>query len=122
MRSGKIRHRVTLEFWGRREFEWAEDGFWRDRSDSGATPDAWATGPTIWASVEPLSGRLLLAAQEAQSDTSARIRMRWRRDVANATGKTLRLKHNGLIYRIEGRPLDVDGRRRELEVMVHEWV
>ncbi|MBB3142196.1 phage head closure protein [Halomonas organivorans] len=111
MRAGKLRHRVTLE--------WYQKG---PRSDSGATPPDWVAGATVWASVEPLSGRLLLAAQEAQSETSGKIRMRWRADVAAATGKTLRLQHNGLTYRIEGRPLDLDGRRRELEIMVHEWV
>lgn len=111
MRSGKLRHRVTLE--------WYQKG---ERTDSGATPTDWVAGATVWVSVDPLRGRLLLAAQEAQSETTVRVRMRWRADVAAATGKTLRLKHNGLTYRVDGRPLDVDGRRRELEIMVHEWV
>lgn len=92
------------------------------RTDSGATPSDWVAGPTVWASVEPLRGRLLLAAQEAQAETSARIRMRWRADVAAATGKTLRIRHGDVTYRVEGRPLDLDGRHRELEIMVHEWV
>ncbi|MBW5802043.1 phage head closure protein [Halomonas elongata] len=111
MRSGRLRHLVTLEWYQK-----------LPRTDSGATPTDWVAGAAVWASVEPLSGRLLLAAQEAQAETSAKVRMRWRSDVAAATGKTLRLHHNGLIYRIEGRPLDIDGRRRELEIMVHEWV
>lgn len=112
MRAGKLRHRVTLE--------WYRKG---GRTDSGATPTEWIPEEhDRWASVEPLSGRLLFAAQEAQSDTTAKVRMRWHQEIADGTGKTLRLRHRGVTYRIEGRPLDVEGRRRELEMMVHEWV
>lgn len=92
------------------------------RTDSGAEPTEWVAGATVWANVAPLQGRLLLSAQEAQSSTTARIRLRWRSDVAEATGKTLRFRLGDRVYRIDGRPIDVDGRQRELEVMCHEWV
>ncbi|WP_375058413.1 phage head closure protein [Zobellella sp. DQSA1] len=110
-RAGKYRHRVTLE--------WLNPNA---RSDSGERADAWEPGVTVWAEVRQLRGRLLFAADQANSDTTATIRLRWRPAVAQATGKTLRLRHAGQLYRIDGRPIDVDGRRIELEVMVHEWV
>lgn len=111
VRAGKYRHRVTLE--------WLTPNV---RSDSGERGDAWVPGVTVWAEVRQLRGRLLFAADQANSETTATIRMRWRQPVADATGKSLRLRHGGQLYRIDGRPIDVDGRRIELEVMVHEWV
>lgn len=111
MRAGNLRHRVTLEHYQK-----------GPRTDSGAEPMEWVAGRSVWASVEPLRGRLAFAAQEAHSETTARIRMRYRTEVADATGKTLRIRHGERVYRIDGRPIDVDGRRRELEVMCHEWV
>lgn len=122
MRAGKLRHRVTLEWWGREPQAWPGDGFWHSRTDSGATPAEWSPGITVWAEVEQLRGRTLFAAQEAHSDTTVRVRLRWRAEVAVATGKTLRLRHGRQVYRIDGRPIDMGGRRRELEVMCHEWV
>lgn len=111
MQIGKLRHRVTLEWWQK-----------GDRTDSGATPDGWQPGPIVWAEVEQLRGRTLFAAQEANAETTSRIRMRYRADVAAATGKTLRLRHGEITYQLEGRAIDMGGRRRELELMCHEWV
>lgn len=112
MRIGKHRHRVTLEWWQP-----------AGRTDSGATPTEWAPESSErWAEVEQLRGQALFAAQAASAKTTARIRLRWSPEVAEATGKTLRLRHGGQVYRIEGRPIDLAGRRRELEIMCHEWV
>lgn len=110
MRAGKIRHKVEIEFYEN-----------QGRSDSGAVIYDWVGGNWEWASIEPLRGRLLFAAQQANSETTVRIRMRWRADVAEETGNTVRLRHQGRTYRVEGRPMDPDGRRRELEIMAQEW-
>ncbi|OWV29457.1 phage head closure protein [Halomonas campaniensis] len=111
MQIGKKRDQVTLEWWQK-----------GDRTDSGATPEGWQPGGKVWAEVEQLRGRTLFAAQEANAETTARIRMRYRADIAAATGKTLRLRHGGMTYQLEGRPIDLGGRRTELELMCHEWV
>ncbi|WP_411572219.1 phage head closure protein [Vreelandella titanicae] len=111
MQIGKKRDQVTLEWWQK-----------GDRTDSGATPEGWQPGGKVWAEVEQLRGRTLFAAQEANAETTARIRMRYRADIAAATGKTLRLRHGGMTYQVEGRPIDLGGRRTELELMCHEWV
>lgn len=111
MRAGRLRHRVTLEWWQAGE-----------RTASGATPSDWMPGRTVRAEVEQLRGRTLFAAQAANAETTAVIRMRWRPEVADATGKTLRLRYGDQVYRIDGRPVDKGGRRRELEIMCHEWV
>ncbi|WP_252109056.1 MULTISPECIES: phage head closure protein [unclassified Halomonas] len=111
MRIGKKRDQVTLEWWQKGE-----------RTASGATPEGWQPGGKVWAEVEQLRGRTLFAAQEANAETTARIRMRWRADIAAATGKTLRVRYGQVVYRVEGRPIDLGGQRTELELMCHEWV
>lgn len=111
MRIGKKREQVTLEWWQKGE-----------RTASGATPEGWQAGSRVWAEVEQLRGRTLFAAQEANAETTARIRIRYRADIAAATGKTLRLRHGDMTYQLEGRPIDLGGRRTELELMCHEWV
>lgn len=112
MRAGQLRHRVTLE--------WYQEGA---RSASGATPTEWvAEDRARWAEVKSLSTRMTFLANEANSSTTHTVRMRWRQDVADATGETLRLVHAGRVYRVDGRPMDKDGRRRELEISCHEWV
>lgn len=109
MRAGKIRHKVQIQAY--------ESG---GRSDSGATIMEWVTLATVWASIEQLRGRTLFAAQQANSETTVLIKMRWRPDVAATSGETTRIKHFDRIYQIEGRPMDVDGRRRDLEIMAKE--
>ena len=66
MRAGQLRHLVTIE----------------SRS---ATPDTYGEPAQTWstlhanqpASIEPLSGRELIAAQAVQSDVTHRVRMRY---------------------------------------------
>lgn len=112
MDIGKKWDLVTLEWWAKGE-----------RTDSGATPEDWQPEVApVWAEVEQLRGRTLFAAQEANAETTARIRMWYRPDIAAATGKTLRLRHGEVTYQLEGRPIDLGGRRTELELMCHEWV
>lgn len=110
MRAGRLRHRVTLEWWRK-----------GTRTASGETPTEWVVDGEAWAYVEQLRGQTLFAAQAANSKTTARIRMRYREDVAAATGKTLRVRRGSLVYRLEGRPVDLGGRRRELELMCYEY-
>lgn len=112
MGIGQKREQVILEWWQKGE-----------RTESGATPEGWQPEANArWAEVEQLRGRTLFAAQGANAETTARIRMRYRADIAAATGKTLRLRHGGMTYQLEGRPIDLGGRRTELELMCHEFV
>jgi SPP1 family predicted phage head-tail adaptor len=110
MRAGKLNKRLTLE--------WLTN---TGRSDSGEPVSAWVPGDTVWGSLDQLRGRLLFAADQANSQTTATIRIRYRDDVASATGKTLRISDGSFLYRIEGRPIAIAGKQAELEIMVHEW-
>lgn len=88
--SGKLRHRVTLQ-----RFVKTQD------PTTGLISEEWVDGATVWASVEPLSGRDFIAARAQQSEISARVVIRYRPDVDS----TMRLIHRGRIYSIEGPPL-----------------
>jgi SPP1 family predicted phage head-tail adaptor len=41
----------------------------------------WATLATVWASIEPLSGREFLSASQTMSDVTVRIKVRGRTDI-----------------------------------------
>jgi len=65
MQAGKLRHRIELQSN-------------TPTQDSYGEPIAsWATDDTVWASIEPLSGRELLRAQEVQAEVTTRIRIRY---------------------------------------------
>lgn len=90
MRSGKLRHRVTLQ-----RFVKTQD------PTTGLIRTEWADVATVWASVEPLSGRDFIAARAQQSEISARVVIRYREGIDS----TMRVLHRGRIYSIEGPPL-----------------
>lgn len=66
MRAGPLRHRITFQ---RRQT--GTDAF-------GQPLAGWEDIATVWASVEPISGRELLAAQQIQGEITHRIRCRYR--------------------------------------------
>lgn len=68
--AGRFRHRITLQ-----RDDPAQD------PQSGHMHPRWVDVVTVWARIEPLSGRQLIAAQAAQSDVSTRIIIRWRAGV-----------------------------------------
>lgn len=64
MRAGRLRHRVVVER--------ATDG-----TDAyGDQVPTWSALATVWAGIEPLSGREYLAAAHIQADVSTRIVIR----------------------------------------------
>lgn len=79
----------------------------------GETVSTWADVATVWAGAEPLRGRELFAASQAQSSVSVRLTIRWRAGVDAG----MRVVWRGEPYAIEGEPIDVDGRREWLELM-----
>lgn len=69
MQAGRLRHRVTLQ---RRA---------DTQSTSGEVVPGYEDILTVWASIEPLSGREMFAAQQVQSEVNTRIRIRWRPEI-----------------------------------------
>lgn len=81
--------------------------------DNGEPNTAWVDFlPRVSASVEPLRGRELYAAQEHQADVDVRIRIRYREGIE----PTMRVVHDGRVYDIRA-VIDPDLRHRELELL-----
>lgn len=77
MKPGKLDQRITLQ----RRLE--------ERNDIGEAVITYVNAAIVWASVEPLSGRELYAAQQTQSEVTTRIRIHWRRGVS----ERMRVRH-----------------------------
>ena len=72
---------------------------------------------TVWAEVEYLSGRELWQAQQANSEASGRVRMRYRSDIV----PTMRIAHGSKYLEIIS-VLPADNKGRELELLFKEWL
>lgn len=79
----------------------------------GENTAAWVDVATVWASAEPLSGREYFAAGQQQQTVDVRFRIRYRADV---TGD-MRVLWRGQAHDIVGPPINVQGRREDLELM-----
>lgn len=100
MRAGTLDQRIELQ-------ELVE-GF----DDYGQPLSEWQTVLSAWAAVEPLQGREYLAAMQAQSETTIRVRLRYRPGIKSA----MRVKHGAKLYGIQS-VIDVKSTGRELVLM-----
>ena len=67
---GKMRHRITFQ-----KFNGEKDSF----GDPLQADDSnWTSVATVWAAIDPLSGREFYAAQQSQSEVTHNIRCRYR--------------------------------------------
>src|SRR5689334_20690008 len=108
IRAGKLRHRVTIQ---------SLVAGSPQQKPSGEPDVAWTDLVTCWASVEPLKGRELFAAQEHHSEIEVRIRIRYRSGISSA----MRVVFEGKYYNIAA-TLDPDIRHRELELLCMQGV
>jgi len=72
MKVGRLRHRITLQH--RADIETPE----------GEVVPSWADTADVWGSIEPMSGREYFAAQQVNSEVTARILIRWRAGIESA--------------------------------------
>lgn len=70
MRAARLSHQVTLQ-----KNENVTD------PRSGQKQQQWVDVATVWAGIEPLRGRELIAAQQVNSEVTTRIVMRWAADL-----------------------------------------
>jgi len=111
MQAGKLRHRVTLQ----RRVE--------SQDATGAVVWTWTSFATVWASIEPLTGREYFAAAQVQSAIDARIRIRY---LANVTAKmrVLHVAERGspslVTYYAVETVIDPEERGGELVLMVRQ--
>lgn len=102
--AGKLRHRIVIQ-------QLAEG-----ENDMGDIVQTWTDFAAVWASIEPLSGREYFSAQQVTSETTGRIRMRYRAGVL----ATMRVLFGGQTYRILS-VINPEERNIELELMTKVW-
>lgn len=88
------------------------------RGPTGGNVQTWETICTNWASIEPLKGAEYMSGKEVNSEISTRIKMRWRGDVVIHSG--MRVVHKSRVFVIDGPPIDIYTRNRELHLMCRE--
>jgi SPP1 family predicted phage head-tail adaptor len=103
MQAGGLRHRIDIE-----QNVGTTDTF-------GATTDSWALFTTLWAAIEPLSGRELLQAQQIQADITHRVRFRY---VSGVTAK-MRVLYGSRIFNILS-IINPEERNREITLACKE--
>jgi SPP1 family predicted phage head-tail adaptor len=85
VRAGELRQRVEIQ---RRT----------DTQDSVGQPiPVWSTVATVWARVEPLSGREFFTGQQLAAETDTRITIRF---FSGLDARTMRAVHEGVNYDI----------------------
>ena len=84
--AGRLRHRVDIE------------APVITRGGGGSQDVSWVLFARIWAAIEPLSVKEMVAAAQTQSAIVARMIIRYRSDLL----PEMRIKHNGTIYNPAG--------------------
>ena len=84
----------------------------KTRNSLGEQLVTWEEFATVWAAVEPLSGRELTSLRAELADVTARIRIRYRPGVR----PEMRIVHGAAIYNIAS-AIDVGSRHQELEIL-----
>jgi SPP1 family predicted phage head-tail adaptor len=103
MNAGRLRHRITIQ-----EPVTARNGY-------GEAITTWTAVATVWASVEPLSGREYFAAEHVQSEVTHRVRMRWQSGIT----PDMRVLFNGRVLKIDA-VINYGERRTDLQLMCQE--
>ena len=103
MKIGEMRQRITFQ-----EEVKTADGH------KGHTL-AWRDLVSVWASVEPLSGREFFYSQQIKAEVTHRVKIRYREDIT----VKMRIKHRDRNLMIES-ILDKKERREELEIFCRE--
>lgn len=86
MRAGRLRHRIVLQ------------SPTRTRDSTGGFTTTWTNEATVWAAIEPLSGREFFEIKQIQAETSVRVIIRHRDGITT----DWRISHGGKFYDITG--------------------
>ena len=89
-RAGELCHRIKIQ------------KFTKTYDEYNYPTETWVDHASLWAKITHLSGKDMLAAQAAQSETVARLKIRYREDIDT----TMRVIHKGRIYAITSPALD----------------
>lgn len=105
MRAGRLRHIVSIE-----SVSVSQDSY-------GSPTKTWTTlYRNVSASIEPLSGKDLFAAQQVNPEISTKIRMRYLSGITSAH----RVKYGARVFEIASPPINFQERNIELQLMCVE--
>lgn len=108
MRAGLLRHRVVLQ-----RGSASQDSF-------GGVSQTWSAAGTVWAAVEPLSGREFLDSKLIEAEITTRIRIRRRSGVTEGHRITW-TEPGGAAHNYEVQAVIEDPtHRREMQLMCRE--
>lgn len=85
--------------------------------DFGMPNTSWEELCTVWAAVEPISGREFWAQQQVQSEITVKIRVRYRNDITEG----MQAEYNSKTYTIKN-VIDYKESHKELWLMCSEGV
>jgi len=105
MRAGEKRHRITIK----KPTE--------SQSGTGEVTTSWSTLGTVWASVQPISGREAIQADQAIAESTIRIRMRY----VHGLDTDCRIIHKGRTLEIS-RAININETNSEYELLCFEAV
>lgn len=109
IQAGRLRHRIEIQ----------HKVTPRDPATLEFGEPEWQLFAKVWAEVSPLSARDLMAAQAAQSEATARMKIRYRPGVL----PTMRILYRDEVYSIEGPALeDPKSGREYLSILVSKGV
>lgn len=103
--SGRFRHRISI----------LKPPGPDDVDEVGQPLDEWIPVAETWASIEPLRGRELFAAQQVNAEVTARITIRYRTGI----DRTMKAIYNDAEFEFLY-IINVDYENRELQIMAKE--
>lgn len=107
--AGKMRHRIVFQRF---------DGERDDYGDPLQTEaDNWSDVATVWAAIDPVSGREFYAAEQSQSEVTHKVRCRYRAGLDTA----MRIVCGTRLFEIES-IIDWEERHESLLIMCKELV
>ena len=108
MRAGEFRHRITLQ-----QRTPSQDAL-------GGQLPTWSDVATIWADIEPLSARALMAAQANRSELTHTVTIRYQARFADPLYMaTLRILYGKRVLNING-AIDAGERHKSIELPCSE--
>lgn len=113
--AGKLRHKITIQ-----QLQDVEDSAGSVQDSNGDPVQEWVDVATVWAAIEPVSGREFIAAQAEQSKVVARVVIRYRNDIDAAMRLFHAYKYS--YYNIEAILPDKESGLEYLTVLVSEGV
>jgi SPP1 family predicted phage head-tail adaptor len=106
MKSSDLRHRITIQ----------QKSFIRDTY--GQPVEEWSDVFTVWASINPLTGKDLFAAESVQSEITHKIKIRFKLGIK----PDMRVRFGDRYFQIISPPINFNERNIELQLMCRELV